>query len=1064
MGSNGSEIKRLSDDSVRRIVAEHAVTDLSSIVKELVDNSLDAESTTIKVRLFGQGMDIVEVSDDGSGVPLESRPHLAERYATSKIASFEDIYSGTGLTMGFRGEALFSMACLSKNLIVATRTEDEEMAQKLEFGRDGKLNTSTVQDIHRKVGTTVAVVEPFAALPARRTDMMRRIRGERTKLFKLLEAYAIFNVGVQLNLIDISSTGKEDMALATSSSSSTIEETVSSVLGHNFLGSLAKLDFSLEDVLKRDDENIYNWGISGLITKDPRGKNPNRCVNYYSINGRVVDLPKVTSLLRRIWQGFGGAKKPTCILSLTLPNDSFDVNLSPDKQQVLLSQEDEICQAIEECVTTLWASHTQGVFEVQQLEVPDEDENEMDDDAERQMHKRRFAFVHDLAKAKLQHQSDDRQRYKEDEEKKQCEAEASHSADGDNNGDGVRQPKRARVSSEQENASLSAVNSQEISTQELSRSPVDKLSDLERRKWTAVRARFNARDYSRNDEALTTASSSMVPVAPDDPLPMEGHKTRTSGQLSAASIEVSSRALNVVKKRKQLSLQDFAFKPAEELISEEPTSVLKSHRASDDKAEEQTTLHIEVEEGSSMRTRRRVTEDARSSAATDVGEPSEASTTREPVPRHKKHRGQIEPLNEASDVDDAVSSSTSTPPSSPEKSVPDRASPESGQFSQDIDVQAENAASEASSPDRSVGVPAADRRQVTITETVDATPPEQAEAVIWNSFRSTEYVCWSARQERAEAKKRHFSLKDVAQLHPVHSSEQMTNDIAESVGVTETNGSARISLAKEQFRGEMEIIGQFNMGFMLAKCRKNHLWILDQHACDEKYNFENLCRDTAIHEQKLLKPMQLDLSPAEESCILDNMDIFEANGFRFQFDTSAPIRHRLSLTALPHSGARDGRRAVQFNKDDVSTLCSIIMDGVSYDAGDGGTGTDGKGKFGNNAVRRYASTASSQYDNADKIIARLPKAIAMFASRACRSSIMIGTALSQKEMEKIVRRLADVEHPWNCPHGRPTMRHVSEFLSFMKRDERQAAEYFVEPTVTITPMTQEGSVEKPQDA
>lgn len=140
------------------------------------------------VRLFGQGLDIVEVSDDGSGVPPASRPYLAERYATSKISRFEDIYSGTGLTMGFRGEALFSMACLSLKLVVATRTEDEETAQKLEYLRDGKLDPASVQTIHRKIGTTVAVVQPFAALPARRMDMMRRIKGERSKLFRLMES------------------------------------------------------------------------------------------------------------------------------------------------------------------------------------------------------------------------------------------------------------------------------------------------------------------------------------------------------------------------------------------------------------------------------------------------------------------------------------------------------------------------------------------------------------------------------------------------------------------------------------------------------------------------------------------------------------------------------------------------------------------------------------------------------------------------------------------------------------------------------------------------------------
>ena len=76
----------------------------------------------VLVRIFGQGLDIIEVSDDGCGVPAKSRPLMAARHTTSKITSFDDVYTGTGMTMGFRGEALFSMACSSKQLMVATRT------------------------------------------------------------------------------------------------------------------------------------------------------------------------------------------------------------------------------------------------------------------------------------------------------------------------------------------------------------------------------------------------------------------------------------------------------------------------------------------------------------------------------------------------------------------------------------------------------------------------------------------------------------------------------------------------------------------------------------------------------------------------------------------------------------------------------------------------------------------------------------------------------------------------------------------------------------------------------
>ena len=127
-------------------------------------------------------------------------------------------------------------------------------------------------------------------------------------------------------------------------------------------------------------------------------------------------------------------------------------------------------------------------------------------------------------------------------------------------------------------------------------------------------------------------------------------------------------------------------------------------------------------------------------------------------------------------------------------------------------------------------------------------------------------------------------------------------------------------------------------------------------------------------------------------------------------------------------------------------------------AGDGGTGTDGSGMHGNNAVRRYASQ-STQPDKLTRLVTRLPKAIAMFASRACRSSIMIGTALSKNEMEKVVSRLADVEHPWNCPHGRPTLRHVGNVLQCMLQDERRAASHITNPTLAVAPMTQASSSE-----
>jgi DNA mismatch repair protein PMS2 len=163
-----------------------------SVLSHLIPFSLFTRIIQNTVRLFGQGLDIVEVSDDGCGVPPASRPLLATRYATSKIQTFDDIYKGTGLSMGFRGEALFSLACLSQNMVVATRCAEEPVATKLEYRRDGSLDLASLVELPRKIGTTVAVVKLFHALPARQADMARRIKPERAKLFRLMEACTFF--------------------------------------------------------------------------------------------------------------------------------------------------------------------------------------------------------------------------------------------------------------------------------------------------------------------------------------------------------------------------------------------------------------------------------------------------------------------------------------------------------------------------------------------------------------------------------------------------------------------------------------------------------------------------------------------------------------------------------------------------------------------------------------------------------------------------------------------------------------------------------------------------------
>ncbi|OWR42288.1 putative DNA mismatch repair protein pms2 [Danaus plexippus plexippus] len=186
-------------------------------------------------------------------------------------------------------------------------------------------------------------------------------------------------------------------------------------------------------------------------------------------------------------------------------------------------------------------------------------------------------------------------------------------------------------------------------------------------------------------------------------------------------------------------------------------------------------------------------------------------------------------------------------------------------------------------------------------------------------------------------------------------------------------------IEKQSFK-KMKIIGQFNLGFIITRL-DDDLFIIDQHATDEIYNFETLQKTTELTSQKLVIPQQLELTGVNEQILMDNLDIFKKNGFTFAIDETAAPTKRVKLLTLPMS------KNWIFGKEDIEELLFILKEN------------------------------HSEY-------CRPSRVRAMFASRACRKSVMIGTALSKGDMRKLVDHMAEIDKPWNCPHGRPTIRHL----------------------------------------
>ena len=234
-------VKALEGRTVHQIQSGQVIVDLCSVVKELVENSLDAEATAIEVRFRNNGLDSIEVQDNGIGIASENYETIALKHYTSKLANYDDLSSLQ--TFGFRGEALSSLCALSNFHVTTARADEAPKGTRLEFETSGRLKGTQV--IASQKGTTVFVEDLFRNLPVRRRDLEKNIKREYGKVLGVLQAYACISTQARISVSNVMAKGKKVVVFATKSSQST-RENIANVFGAKSLPGLVALDLSFE--------------------------------------------------------------------------------------------------------------------------------------------------------------------------------------------------------------------------------------------------------------------------------------------------------------------------------------------------------------------------------------------------------------------------------------------------------------------------------------------------------------------------------------------------------------------------------------------------------------------------------------------------------------------------------------------------------------------------------------------------------------------------------------------------------------------------------------------------
>ncbi|CAG8598738.1 3095_t:CDS:2, partial [Diversispora eburnea] len=189
-----SIVKPIDASSVHKICSGQVILDLATAVKELVENSLDAQSTSIEVKFKEYGLHSIEVIDDGTGINKSNYEKLALKHYTSKLTNFEDLIKID--CFGFRGEALSSLCALSKVTVITSTQEEVPTGNKLEYNFNGELIKTT--SVARERGTTIILQNLFESVPVRYRDFKKNVKREFGKTLTLLQAYAIICKNVKI--------------------------------------------------------------------------------------------------------------------------------------------------------------------------------------------------------------------------------------------------------------------------------------------------------------------------------------------------------------------------------------------------------------------------------------------------------------------------------------------------------------------------------------------------------------------------------------------------------------------------------------------------------------------------------------------------------------------------------------------------------------------------------------------------------------------------------------------------------------------------------------------------
>lgn len=331
-------IKLLSEDTIQKIAAGEVIENPYSVIKELVENSIDSGATTIKVEIKNAGKKEIMISDNGCGIEENEIELAFTKHATSKLNNFEDIYSI--LSFGFRGEALASISSISK-VDINTRTKNSEFGTHC-FIENTKIKRKN--KIGMNFGTTIYIRDLFYNVPIRK-KFLKSDAYESSIITTLMNSFALSNPNISFKYI------KDSKVVFETTGKNQLKDNIKYIFKDDFYKNLMAVDI-----------NDSDYKIYGYISNNHFYKGSRNC-QYLFVNGRYIFDEKIRNIIEKsISTLIPKGKFPSFVIFIEVNPSLIDINVHPNKRKIKFIFEDKLLNLLNNNITDIVLKNTTSDF------------------------------------------------------------------------------------------------------------------------------------------------------------------------------------------------------------------------------------------------------------------------------------------------------------------------------------------------------------------------------------------------------------------------------------------------------------------------------------------------------------------------------------------------------------------------------------------------------------------------------------------------------------------------------------------------------------------------------